>query len=146
MSMGYGANHAEVIEWEDIRKLCPKESRQFAKVLRKLGLDMDAGLQSLDIGEFVGEWSNLPDDMTEAQAQECVQSAFDQLATAFQKQTRVRGSSLTLLAGYHDQANHGDRYDELDGGYFHVEGNWQLSPSGKKLEKIIRRRFFVTFG
>ena len=60
------------------------------------------------------------------------------------RRLRVRGWSWSPR--FHNADNDGDRYDDVSGGFFHVDGVYRLTPAGKKFAGKIERKFFVTFG
>ena len=134
MSMGYGSNYADVISDADIEKLCPKEWENFVRTLAEFGSYIPAFAVDYKMGESPRE------DMDECD------KAWNDLVVAFRYATATGNSYLTLELGYHDSSDEGDRYDDVDGYFFHVNGAYELSPAGKKCEKMIDRKFFVTFG
>jgi len=128
MSMGYGANFAEVIEDKDLKKLCPKEFKALINALDQSdeGHDLESFARALAYDEELDE---------------NVMSLYENLKTAFEKKTK-----LSLGLAFHDKEDDGDRYDEINGAYWNVSEMYQLSPAGKKLSKYVQRKFFVTFG
>lgn len=126
MSMGYGSAFAEVIEDKNVKKFCPKEFKNF----------MDA-LETTDSTEVT--IANLEYDSEEVEPN--VTIYYKQLQDKFRKKT-----GLELYVGYHDSHDEGDRYDEVDGVYFHVGGMYELTKAGKKMSKYVQRKFFVCFG
>jgi hypothetical protein len=46
---------------------------------------------------------------------------------------------------YHDQEE-GDIYDDVEGGFFTVDGVTQLTEAGKKYEKDLTESYWVNFG
>lgn len=126
MSMGYGSAFAEVIEDKNVKKFCPKEFKNF----------MDA-LETTDSTEVT--IANLEYDSEEVEPN--VTIYYKQLRDKFRKKT-----GLELYVGYHDSHDEGDRYDEVDGVYFHVGGMYELTKAGKKMSKYVQRKFFVCFG
>jgi len=79
------------------------------------------------------------------EAIEQIEAAWKRLAEAFTKATTVEGAGLGLNPRYHDP-DYGDRYDEVEGGFFDIEGVYRLSPAGRKYARQIKRRCFVDFG
>lgn len=147
MGMGFGANCADVIEWESICKICPAAARKFSAALAKHDIDMDTAIQSLVEESYLGD---LPEGVSEEEALERLDKAFEALNEAFMDKTSVVShgctSCLELVPRYHDHESAGDRYDEVEDAFFHVEGVYQLSPAGNKFQKFIERKWFVTFG
>lgn len=131
MGMGYGANFAEVIEEKDIAKLCPKEYEAYSETLENSDVvdnlnefAMEAS-QGGDLSRFDNEFKK----------------AYEKLINAFHKKT-----GLHLNINYHSSKDNGDRYDEVDEFFWEVGGMYQLTKAGKKMQKYVQRKFFVTFG
>ena len=139
MGMGYGANYADVISKEDIIKVCGNPAKEFFDYLKEdgafdafaLAVDRDCAEYAdglLDEKEFYETFALLKD-----------------MCSCFAKET----NGLTIGLYYHDSKDDGDRYDDVSGGFFHVEGMYQLTPEGKALnnkEIYVVRSFYVTFG
>jgi hypothetical protein len=64
------------------------------------------------------------------------------LQEAFKK----KSGGLDLALGFHDSDDRGDRYDEVNGLYWWVDGMYQLTAAGKRFRKDVTRKFFVQFG
>ena len=126
MGMGHGANHADVIEQDEIKKLVPDELDAFLKEC-----------EEQDCLENVAQ--NIAYDSEELPKE--VVSKYDTLIKSFNDKT-----DLDLEIRFHDSSSMGDRYDDVDGIFWSLDGVYQLSPAGEKYEKIITRKFFVTFG
>ena len=129
MGMGYGANFAEVIEDEGLRKLCPKEFKAFMGAIDKSELE--------DLESFARKLVYEDDEIDD----ESLVPLYDDLKKAFEKKTK-----LSLRLDFHCSEDDGDRYDEVNGYYWRVKGMYQLTPAGKKIDKYVSRKFFVTFG
>lgn len=129
MGMGYGANFADVIEEKDLKKLCPKEYKAFDQAIDDAETDLEGIARDI---MYESE-----DVLTPK-----IKKAFKALTTAFEKKT----GGLKVGLGFHDVEESGDRYDDVNGAYFWVDGMYQITPAGKKFSKIIDRKFFVTFG
>jgi hypothetical protein len=145
MGMGFGANYADVMEWPQIKKIVPKEARALERALKKAGASLD------DFCKVVvcEDWDSLDTDVTDPKIAETIpriQSAWETLSKAFTEATTVNGTGLELEPRFHNSDSEGDRYDDVSGGFFHVEGMHQLTPAGKKLADKIERKFYVTFG
>jgi hypothetical protein len=136
--MGYAANYADVIEWSQIRKIVPKEARAMQRALKKANVSLDDFCQAM---ERDGWESDL-----DSEASQQVVSAWASVSAAFTKATAVKGQGLTLAVRFHNADNDGDRYDDVSGGFFHVDGVYQLTPAGRQFAAKIERKFFVTFG
>jgi len=130
MGMGYGSNFAETIEDESLKAICPKEFKNFMQALDESHEDLECFAQSINNGD-------------EAEDLE-VGQAYAELCKALAKTT-----GLTIELGFHDADECGDKYDDINGYFWWVDGVWELSPEAKKLEKAghkIERQFFVSFG
>jgi hypothetical protein len=130
MGMGYGANHADVIEVETLKKLLPK---QYAALEKALELDGDYKTLE-DYAALQPEDREKPDGIHKAMR--VLQLAFS---------AKFKGLELELL--FHNQDDEGDRYDDVNGAFWHIYGLYVLSPGAKKLgAKNFTRKFYVTFG
>ena len=144
MGMGYAAYHADVIEWDDIKKLVPVEAAEFEKRLATAGVSMSdfcyaESLEDWDVMEFSTE-----DEDAIQKAVDQIADAWEKLAESFTAATTVDGAGLELEPRYHDPDD-GGRYDGVENGFFGVEGVYQLTPAGKKYEDIIDHRGWVEF-
>jgi len=127
MSMGFGANYADVVEVTFIQETCKKEYITLIETLNDTRTDMGTVAEEIQLDGKASESS--------------IQKAYLALTKAFKKKT-----GLILSVGYHSIEDNGDRYDEIDGVYWSVEEVWQLTPAGKKYQTRITRQFYVTFG
>lgn len=128
MGMGFGANYVDAVEDKFVEKTCPKEWQAL----------IDAISKSEEFGnleEFAQVISY--DDVGEDEAR----LAYNSLVTAFNNETK-----LDLSLGFHDANDEGDRYDDVNGYFWRVDGVYQLTPAGLKYRKEIDRKLFVTFG
>ena len=128
--MGYAGNYADTISDENIKKFCPKEYQALMDSMVGIAPIADLTLDELARQIDYDELEN-----------ENVGKAFDVLVKAFRKKT-----GLDLGIGFHDSENNGDRYDEIDGHYFFADGVYQLTKAGKKMQKYVERKTFVTYG
>jgi hypothetical protein len=144
--MGYGASYADVIEWSEIKRLVPKEAHALARELKKAGVSMDNFCQAMDREHWDYAEIALDDPGAVEKAIRQITSAWETLAAAFTKATTVEGAGLELVPRFHNADNDGDRYDDVSGGFFHVDGVYQLTPAGRKFAGKIERKFYVTFG
>ena len=139
MGMGYGANFAEVIEQEDLEKLVPKEFNEFLNVCDEDDTSFDEVAERIQQDDF--DNISVYYDQISLSLIVKVQEKYLKLCAAFKRKTK-----LTLELNYHNSEDQGDRYDDVSGHYWSVDGLYQLSPAGKKLSKIVKRKFFVTYG
>ncbi len=125
MSMGHAAAYADIIEEKDLVTI-----GNCGKLLKKLKKLSDDAL------------FNLVNEVEFGDPKLCLQcvKVLNAIHREFNKVT-----GLTLNLGYHDPDD-GDRYDEVEGIYWSVDGMYQLSRAGKKYNKIVERKFFVNFG
>ena len=128
MGMGYGVNYVDTVKDSFVKKNCPKEWKALMIALETSEEGLD--LESLAIAIYHDE----ADDKN-------VMIALENLQDSFEQKT---GLSLTL--GFHDVVECGDRYDEVNGSYWIVNGVYQYTPAGKKYKDKIDRKMFVTFG
>ena len=130
-----GAHCADVIEWDAIASLCPQEAAEMVAVLQGISVpDMATALATEE-----PEWWT---DELPAPRRDAIRAAWARLQAAFQKKTRVRHSCLRLGCGHHNP-DQGGPYDEIAYGFFHLEGCYELSPAGKKFQKLFERRTWV---
>ena len=80
-------------------------------------------------------------DGDEIAGAERVRDAWKALKTKFDSLT-----GLEVFIGFHDSESEGDRYDEVDGVYFAVDGMYELSEAGKKWDGVVERKSFVQLG
>ena len=128
MGMGHAAAYADVIEQDSVKKICPVSYSEFLDAL---------GGDDCDIEEFAMEYQ--------------FDSAEDFAPTAFETFGILQANfecdtGLGLGIAHHQSDECGDRYDEVDGTYFYVNGMYELSEGGKKLENLVQRKTFVQFG
>lgn len=129
MGMGYGACIVDVIEPDAIKKICNQEWQVFESSLLA-NEDYD------NLGAFAEEYASSGGGCG---CDTC--ESFDLLLAAFKRST-----GLELGIGYHNSDDNGDRYDDVNGVYFWVDGMYQLTPEGATLKDVVERKSFVTFG
>ncbi len=138
MSMGYGANYADVISAEFIEKTCPKEFKAFNDVFQDA---VNFGLNELseyEIYNFLRSKEVTKDVLPIIKE---LVGVYTKLQRAFKKIT-----GLTLSMEWHDSEENGDTYDEVNGFFWCVDGVFQFTPAGKKYKRYITRSFYVTYG
>ena len=125
MGMGYGANYADVISEDFIKKTCPERFSSLKEMFKGEDLDMESFAQLVECQDL----------------DETAEMVYDLLCDDFEEKT-----GLTLGLGYHDKQDEGDRYDDVDGSFWWVGNAYELSEAGKKYEKEINRKCYVSFG
>ena len=150
MGMGTYACDGYVISYDNLKKLCPKEVEaiETANHWEFVGWGQIAKGMTYSDTETIGE--NLfdsPDELSDAQVTK-ISKGFEkltkQLYAAFKKHT----GGLELFLDYYNE-DEGDRYDSLehkDGCVFCVGNMVQLTPAGKKFQKVVEKRRWVQFG
>jgi len=126
MGMGYGAGYADVINDEFVKKTCPDEIKKLEAVFISHFQDWESFAREAQYGEFENDE---------------IKKAYLALTQTFDNKT-----GLELCIGFHDKEDEGDRYDDVNGSYWHVGGVYQLTEASKRCEQEIERKLFVTFG
>jgi hypothetical protein len=152
MGMGTFAVGSFVIEYDDLKKICPEEieSIENEKFFKDIGwgtigqwLSWDDPDQLKDtIYELYLNPEEEVDDIVE-QYIEIYDKHITNLKNSFNKKT-----GLTLHFDHYNM-DEGDRYDnpgDKDGCIFCVEGMVQLTPSGEKYKDIITQRKWTQYG
>jgi len=146
MGMGYGGSYADVIKESTLAILIPNEWEHFTNLLDNFDVSFDSFAQYYD-------WEEDHADLTEEENEE-LRKSFDEVVKAF-KAVTASGTEyddgLKLCLYYHNSCDNGSRYDEVDGGHFHVEGLYVKSPAFMRLEdkagiNAISRSFYVWYG
>ena len=144
MSMGYGANYADVIKTETLATIVGDKALvdDFVKKYEKYEPDND-GMDYLDLNDTLNDGKLRKDDSEELVD---LYNAWVRLAGSFKKET-----GLGLFVDYHSRADEGDRYDEVDGMFISVCGLYQPTAKYKKLKEkfgddVVERKFYVSFG
>ena len=160
MGMGSFAVGSFVIEYKDLKKICPDEIKAIekAKYFGNIGWgvigrwlswsDNDQMMESLY--DAVLDDESKPTTRLGLSEEQIVEDIFDQyerlvanLKTTFNKKTK-----LSLYFDSYDEEG-GDRYDnpgDKDGCIFCVDGMVQLTPAGKKFKDIITERKWTQYG
>jgi hypothetical protein len=160
MGMGTFAINSYVIEYDELKKICPDEIQaiESAKYFDSIGwkyigqwLSWSDNDQIIDaIHDAVLDDKSNPVMRLELSEDQIVEDIFDQyeilvtnLKTSFNKKT-----GLYLYFDYYDEDS-GDRYDnpeDKDGCVFCVDGMVQLTPAGEKYKDIITERRWTQYG
>jgi hypothetical protein len=135
MGMGTSACHADTVTNEFVTKTCPEEYKVLLEVLQENDYDIDRLAYCATNGGDVE--SELTVDMDDEPAA-IINNAYDKLCIVFEEKT-----GLTLEIKYHDKE---DRYDEVNGMFWEVDGVYEKTAAGKKYDKDIERKFWTTFG
>lgn len=130
MGMGTSACYADVIDVKHVRKMAPGAYKNFRKVLRE---------QKVDIWDFASQM-NCNDCENDK-----ILSAWNLLVNTFERVTMPdhKTEGLILGIGYHEKE---DRNDEIDGIFFSVDNAYELTPAGKKFNKLFNRKFYTQWG
>lgn len=145
MSSGYGANYADVIDENNIRKIpgCGKLLNElhacFNDAQKTLFTDCDIHFDKFAM-DIAHEYDNIPEELFRQ-----AERIYQELQHVFNKQT-----GLELYLGYHDSDNDGDCYDDVNGSYWCVAGCYTVSKCYAKSKSRfginIPRLHFVTYG
>lgn len=127
MGSGYGANYADVVTEDFINDVLKKS--EHPTLLQMFYDAFPEGLTESEIHPCREEWSDLQN------------SRYDTLVDVFNDLT-----GLELSIGYHSSSQYGDRYDDVDGIFWSVEGVYQYTEAGEKYKDKIARSFYVTYG
>jgi hypothetical protein len=129
--MGYGANYADVIEDKALDKIVKGKVTELVKSLEGDESDLESFARDIEYD----------DDFVEEEPFKKAEKIYHDIQKTFEKET-----GLEVYLGFHDSDNAGDRYDGVSGVYWYVQGMYELTPAGKKLEKVVSRQHFVTYG
>jgi len=147
MGMGFGANYADVISADTVARLCPGEYTALQVKLETVELDWEnfgraCQFEGQELDSLFSDLDGYDDRETIADG---ILESYHALQKAFEAATETNGSHLRLFASHHDHDD-GDRYDDVQGFFWCVSGNYQLSPAGERFKEEIERQFFVSFG
>lgn len=145
MSMGYGANFADVIKPEALGVVVGDKKLVDGFVKKFNGYE----LGDCESSEELAETLNGDDPMdidTDRAAYKNLKKKWEKISSKFKEVT-----GLELFVEYHDSENEGSCYDDVDGVYFCVGGLWQPTKKYREFKKkfgneAITRAFYVTFG
>jgi hypothetical protein len=130
MIMGMGAHACSgwIINYENLKKICPKE------------VDLVEGAEEF---EDWGEVCRAYEFEEENKLPDSIKKSVEDLIGKFGINT-----NLTLGLGFYNE-DYGDRYDEVDsheGCLFFVDGMVALTPAGEKLKDVVRQQFWTQYG
>ena len=130
------AYYADTVKEEFVKKLCPKEYKEFR----------DFVVETSSLRDFADnyqyKYSKNDCDFNEEDFNKA-NELFIKLSEAFNKATIVEGEGLYLGLVYHE-AN--DRGDELNGVGWTVDGHRTYTPTGEKFKDEIKRLTWTYFG
>ncbi len=139
MGMGYAGGYADVIDQENLIKLgkCGTILKQLEEVLDKEGYCLESFASGLRSDCY---------EMDDAPSNKCFK-----LYESLKKEFKKISGGLELELSFHDSDEEGDRYDDVNGAYWSVEGLYEETKKfknfKKKFKKIkIERAHFVNFG
>lgn len=160
MGMGSFAVGSFVIEYEDLKKICPDEIKAIekAKYFKDVGWGIFGRWLGLDDPYIVNDalYDAVSNDksnpvvrlgLTEDKIVDDIFQNYDGLITNL-KNSFNKKTGLTLYFDNYD-SECGDRYDnpgDKDGCIFCVDGMVQLTPAGEKFKDIISERKWTQFG
>jgi hypothetical protein len=150
MGMGSYACDSYVISYKNLKKLCPKEIEaiETAKYWEFVGWGSLAKGMSYQDTETIGEnLCDSPDNLFDTQVTK-ISKGFEKLTKQLYAAFKKRTGGLELFLDYYNE-DEGDRYDSLeheDGCVFCVGNVVQLTPAGKKFQKVVDKRRWVQFG
>lgn len=150
MSMGYGANYADVVADQTVQKIVGKKLLDDFMEKYEAVLDSDE-LTLFDITDTLNDTAVREPDKVfndDSPTMAALRKAWHAVHDKFKEQTDV-----DLLVGFHSKEDEGDRYDEVDGLYFCIypEDLYQPTPAYLKMmerfgEDVVERKFYVSFG
>ena len=159
MGMGYVACTAVVIAEKQLRSFLPEEYAAFEATVKEckdqVGFDLNFFAQLFRFGHDENSFivaCDQPDIKENADQVELLQkkffAAYDRLGQAFHEKTTVDGAGLVVHLSFHSTESEGDRYDDVDGRFWVVDGFFQKTPAAKMFEKQLglQEVFYVSFG
>jgi hypothetical protein len=160
MGMGSFAVGSFVIEYKDLKKVCPDEIKAIenAKYFKDIGWGTIGQWLSWDDPDNLKDelYSSVEEDkskpvirlgLSEDQIVEDIFQEYETLIVAL-KNSFNKNTGLTLYFDHYDSKG-GDRYDnpgDKDGCIFCVDGMVQLTPAGEKFKNIIGERKWTQYG
>ena len=145
MSMGYGANFADVIKPEALGVVVGDKKLVAGFVKKFNGYELGEYESSDELVQTLN--GDAPMDLdTDRAAFKKLEADWKKISSKFKEVT-----GLDIYVEYHDSENEGSRYDDVDGMYFSVGGLWQPTKKFREFKKkfgddAITRSFYVTFG
>lgn len=155
MGMGYAPAFVVEIDKVDLEKTGLKSYKEFLNMVEESGMDfdqiaqiieevereygIDGGTDSPYIEELCDNYGIRNDEYVD------IAKAFINFRDEFNQKY-----GLSINCGYHDVSERGDRYDDIDGGFFYLDFGeiYELSDKAKMLQKDVPFQIsqFVVFG
>jgi hypothetical protein len=139
MSSGYSANCGWTIDWENIKKIVPKEVKELEELVNPHNITIDDICRAFEYELFEDLCEDYEDDCDDFT--DSIKKLFTSIQDKFKEVT-----DLEIIPGYHDRESSGDIYDNIDGGYFIVDGVTEFTAAGKKYQNEIQKSFWVGWG
>lgn len=139
MGMGYGANFADTIKHEDVLSI-----GDIAKLWASIEVYLMEHDISFDEFAYAAAHDYFDSEFGTIDEVDTLMSIFQKVRDEFHKET-----GLDLDLSHHDSDNDGDRYDEVHGGFWIVDGLFEYTPEARALmARGIKpvRAFYVTMG
>ena len=135
MGMGMAPASCWTINSENVKKIVSKEYNAFIKAVEASG-------ESIESVAYLLATDYQLEIVTDEQAK-AIEETYLKLRKAFEKKTK-----LAIGIQFHDSNNDGDRYDDVDGVFWELNGVTKITPAGKKLldKKMIRYSRWCMFG
>lgn len=145
MSMGYGANYADVIKPETLGSVICDKKLVNGFVKKFNGYELGEYESTYELVEALNGDASMYLD-TDRAAFKKLEADWKKISSKFKEVT-----GLEIFVEYHDSENEGSCYDDVDGMYFCVGGLWQPTKKFREFKKkfgdeAITRAFYVTFG
>jgi len=127
----------DVMDWDYIKEIVPKEAAVIEHQLAAAGAGMDEFCRAMKHEDYLDV--EIGDaDMDEWHDR--LMEAWHKLDEAFTAATTVNGAGLHLTPDYHDPDY------EKPFAFFAVEGVREMTPAGAKYQYVIQRRIFTGIG
>jgi hypothetical protein len=150
MSMSDYACDEYVISYENLKKLCPREVEaiETAKHWDFVGWGpLAEGMNNRDIQTIGDGLFDSPDNLSDEQVTK-ISKGYEKLAKALCAAFKKRTGGLILFYDYYNTEEGGsyDSVEHKEGCVFCVGNMMQLSPAGKKFQKVVVKNRWIQFG
>lgn len=153
MGMGYAPVITWIINEADLAKFLPDQFSRFDAIRKQLDdLDVYHDIATQFIVDETDSEELLfhvgPDGPVDGELVRSLVTAYNELCAAFATATQVDKSFLTVSLNYHDSTAEGDRYDDVDGFFWEVDGCMKYTPAMERFRSslLIQRAGFVQYG